>query len=168
MPIRKALESIAREIASGNLDKAKAHFAGENADLELLEVYIKCVKAERALVDAVAKMFPDRQNDYGGYIRVWGRIFTTPFDVSRVTFIANSASCDISGPIGIGFDFKQVEGKWKVWSLTFAPNKTEDHTKALTTYASKIESISQDVGKGKHMNFEEVHEAQEAAVPVLR
>jgi len=147
-PFLDAIHAVTEPIAAGDADKAEAHFAGDKTDLELLRAYIKTVAAEKLMEAALDKNFGADPNRPGpavsGGVKSWG----AAFDYNSIFVRDKHASCSASGPLGVGIEFQQVDGVWKVSSLASRPETPEEHIQRLAGYRPKIEAITTGINDG--------------------
>lgn len=147
-PIRDAIRGLMEPLAAGDNATAALHFAGRNADLELLRAYEKAIDAERRAAVLMDKQFgPDPQRLPGRItwgVGAWGK----SFDHNSVTFWGNEASCSAGGPLGEGIELIRVNSVWKVRSLASPPQTPEQHLKRLAAYTPKVEAVAAGVRKG--------------------
>jgi hypothetical protein len=150
-PFKKALAALVKKIDAGDLDGAKALYAGEASDADLLKVYVDGVAAAKAMRAAlVAKFGDDPSQSPAGLDVDVARMGV--FDFNTVIFLddPDRASSSADSPLGVGIEFKQVDGAWKVLSLASKPDTPEQHLARLKTYISAVTAITEKVNSGKY------------------
>jgi hypothetical protein len=168
-PMKKAVDALVKQIQSGDFDNSKAEYAGEKADLELLKAYVDGVAAAKAMRAALVSKFgePFKQN-FRAFDTAVARMGVHDFNTVIFLDDADRASSSANSPMGVGIEFKRVNGKWKVLSLASAPNKAEDHVASLQKYISAVKDITEKVNAGKYTKAEDAGEAVLAAEDLLR
>jgi hypothetical protein len=155
-PMKKALAALVKEIGAGDIKKAEALYAGEKTDVELLKAYVDGVAGAKAMRAAIAAKFDDNpDHPPAGLDTAVDRMGV--HDFNSVIFLddPDRASSSANSPLGVGIEFKRVDGTWKVLSLVSAPEKGEDHLARLKAYISTVKSITEKVKSGGYKNSDE-------------
>ena len=161
-PFKQAVATLAKRLASGELEKAQAAYAGEGIDLELLKAYVDGVKAATAMRAAVDVKFgadPERLLPALDTIVAEMRVH----DLNTVILDQrdpDAASTSADSPMGVGIELKRVKGEWKVRSLASAPN---EHIFRLKGYIRSIQDITTKVKSGAYQDFRDVSNAAQEA-----
>src|SRR5205807_9141596 len=124
-------------------------YAGDGDDVELLKAYMDGVAAAKAMRASVKSKFGDDfEKRLVGLDRDVARMAV--HDFNAVIFLADpdTASSSADSPLGVGIEFKRVEGKWKVLSLASAPNTPKEHLERLQNYTSKIKTVTEKLKSG--------------------
>jgi hypothetical protein len=161
-PMKAAVAALAKQIDAGDFDKAKAEYAGDGADLDLLKAYVDGVAAAKAMRAAMQAKFGDQiDKDMRGLDTDLMRMGV--HDYNTVIFLddPDRASSSADNPLGVGIEFKRVDGKWKVMSLASRPDSAKEHLARLTNYISKVKATTEDVKSGACKSSDD---AQTAAV----
>jgi hypothetical protein len=167
-PFLDAIHAVMEPIAAGEADKAEAHFAGDETDLELLRAYIKTVAAEKLMEAALDKKFGADRDRPGPAVKAGVEGWGAGFDYNSIFVRDKHASCSASGPLGVGIEFQQVDGVWKVSSLASRPETAEEHIKRLAVYRPKIEAITAGISNGTVASADDAIGAIEDARELVR
>ncbi len=159
-PIKKALADVVEQIEAGDFDKAKAIYAGQGADLELLKAYVDGVAAAKAMRAEMNAKFGDQmKDDPPGLDEDVSHMRLN--DLNSVVFLddPDRASSSADSPLGVGIEFKKVAGKWEVLSLASEPNTPAKHLAILRKYTSTVTAITEKLKAGGYPNPDEALDA---------
>jgi len=155
-PMKKALAALVKEIGAGDLEKAKALCAGGKTDVEVLAAYVDGAAGAKAMRAAITAKFGDIPDN---------RLLGLDTDVDRMgihdfnTVIfyddPDRAASSADSPLGVGIEFKRVDGTWKVLSLVSSPEKSEDHLARLKLYISTVKAITEKVKSGSYQSSDD-------------
>jgi len=169
-PFKKAVAALVEAMGTGSLEKARAQYVGEGADLDLLKAYIDSINASKAVRAAVdAKFGADPKRKLIAMDDAIAR--TAVHDFNTVIFDdgdRNAASSSADSPLGVGIEFKKVNGEWKVRSLASEPNKPDEHTARLKAYTDALNAVTAKVKAGGYASAADAVRAVREASGKLR
>ena len=169
-PFKKAVAALVEAMGTGSLEKARAQYVGEGADLDLLKAYIDSINASKAVRAAVdAKFGADPKRKLIAMDDAIAR--TAVHDFNTVIFDdgdRNAASSSADSPLGVGIEFKKVNGEWKVRSLASEPNKPDEHTARLKAYTNALNAVTAKVKAGGYASAADAVRAVREASGKLR
>lgn len=168
-PIKQAVASLVKQIEGGALDKAKAEYAGTGADLDLLKAYVRGVAEAKAMRAALTARFGGHFFDHLDALDA-GVARMAVADYNTVIFLddPNRASSSADSPLGVGLEFRRVDGKWKVLSLASAPDTAEEHLKRLKDYTAAVEKVTETAKSGGYASADDAKQAVFAVERLLR
>lgn len=163
-PMKKALDALVKAIGSGDVEKAEALYAGDKTDVELLKAYVNGVTAAKAMRAAMLAKFGDHPDDSPAGLDVdVARMAVKDFNSVIFNDDADRASSSADSPLGVGIEFKRVDGTWKVLSLVSAPQKVEDHLERLQTYILTVKTITEKIKSGAYQKYDDATGAADDA-----
>ena len=153
-PVKDALAALVKQIGDGDLEKAKAEYVGDKADLELLKAYVDGVAAAKAMRAAIRSKLGDHPNErVEGLDEAVARMAVHDFNSVIFPDAPDRASSSADSPLGVGIEFKRVNGNWKVLSLASRPNTPEQHLARLRQYALAVQAITDKINSGAYHDF---------------
>ena len=149
-PFKEAVAALAKAIGAGSLEDARAVYAGEGVDLKLLEAYVDGVAAAKALRAAMDSTFgadPERADPTldDAIARMGVKDLNT---VILYDDDPEAAATSANNPLGVGIEFKRVNGEWKVRSLASKPDRPQRHIARLTAYTRSLAALTEKVPSG--------------------
>ncbi|MFI5379706.1 MAG: hypothetical protein ACHRHE_10440 [Tepidisphaerales bacterium] len=167
-PMKQALAALVEQIEGGDFDKAKAVYAGDKADVELLKAYVDGVATAKTMRAAMHSKF-------GDYFKERLPALDTKvarmavYDHNSVIFLddPDRAASSADSPLGVGIEFKRVDGKWKVLSLASAPNTAQEHLARLQKYILTVRAITEKTKSGAYRDAKEAEIAADRAEDLL-
>ena len=145
-PFKRAVAALDKAIASGSLEKAKAEYVGDGADLELLSQYVRGFAAAKAMRAAIeAKSGKHEQPNLRAMDASVAQMGVHDFNSVIFDDDPDRAGSSADTPLGVGIEFKRVKGEWKVLSLASRPDTPEQHIKRLKSYIEAVEAITAKV-----------------------
>jgi hypothetical protein len=156
-PIKDAVAVLVKQITAGDFDKAKAEYAGEKKDLELLKAYVDAYTATKSMRGQLVAKFGEQYKEPVGFDTLVEK--TAVIDFNSVIFDdkdPDHAAASTDTAMGTGIEFKRVGGKWKVLSLASEPETPEQHLGRLRKYIPAVKQISDKLKSGKYATAEAV------------
>lgn len=167
-PIKQALAALVKGIESGDFEKAKAVYAGDKADLDLLKVYVDGVAAAKDMRAAIRSKFGDHPGErVAGFDEAVARMAVKDFNTVLFLDDPDRAASSADSPLGVGFEFKRVNGKWEVLSLASRPNTPQQHIARVQKYIGAVKTITDKVNSGAYHDFRDAAKAASEAGDLL-
>jgi len=156
-PLRNAGRDFLTKLASGDVKGAKSMFAGPKDQEEFLDVCLAGVEASQHFRRSFKARFPMRDEAEAVGIDVDIRGLIRSIDVE--TFMRRGETASMSPgstPFVIGLDFKLVNERWLVSSLTVFPKETAARVKFTKTVSLALAHMAKKVDDGDFKKPEDV------------
>jgi hypothetical protein len=167
-PFKEAVAALSKEIGTGSLEKAKAVYAGDGADLELLKAYVDGVAAAKNFRAAVDSKFGDDPKRIYPTLDVRiSRMSVSDFNTVFFYDEPDAAASSANSPLGVGIEFKRVKGVWQVRSLASKPNTPQEHIGRLAAYTRSLTTITEKTKSGGYASVDEAITAAGTAFALM-
>jgi hypothetical protein len=122
--------------------------------------YVDGVAAAKAMrVEMTAKFGDQMKDDPPGLDEDVSHMRVTDFNSVIFLDDPDRASSSADSPLGVGIEFKKVDGKWEVLSLASKPNTPEKHLGILRAYTKAVTAITVKLKAGGYANPDDALDA---------